>query len=368
VLGATVDGRRAGTERDTPGAASSEIHLIGRVRAPLHNDGWLLRRLAQLIDGTLWAVDAAGVGHIGDRAWRGIDAGAGNLPRSGTHIMVGIDTENLDWLDRAAPARVIVFCSGVAPSACLDQLRRIARDGARNIELVFFSAAEAARFGSGHRVLVPPIEVPPPRRRSTQELPLRGVEEGQEATAFRVGMVGQSCLAVGDAETAAALESLRQCADELAIYDPGPLRFLLRGARNVRCVPRTPGGLVPFLSGLDALVMRPHVWYYEDGMHEFFGARALGLPVLCPENSRWAEYVDDRVDGLRYRAHEDMLRLLAELRSATQWAHDIGTAARTRTLDALDAGELRRRYAGLAGGTVNERVPTAVAVNRAGRT
>jgi hypothetical protein len=358
VLGEVADGRRAGTDRVLPGADSSEIHLIGRVKAPLHNDGWLLGRLAQLIDAKVWAVDAAGTGRIGDRPWRGIDAEVGSFPRSGTHVVVGIDTDNLDWLDRAEPTRVIVFCSGVAPSACLDQLRRIARDGARNVELAFFSAAEAARFGSGHRVLVPPMEVPPPRQGSaTLELPLAGNLGAPKAAAFRIGMVGQSRLAVMDAETGESMQSLRQCADALAIYDPGPLRFLFGGAGNVRCVPRTPAGLIPFLSGLHTLILRPRVWYYEDGMHEFFGARALGLPVLCPQNSRWAEYIEDRVDGLCYQSHEQLLRLLVELRSAPDWAHDVGAAARTRTLEALDAEELRRQYADLAGKAVSARVP-----------
>ena len=160
VLGEPVGGRRAGTGLRAAGVSPGEVHLIGRVEAPLHNDGWLLRRLAQLIDARVWAIDAAGAGHIADRPWRGIDAAIGSYPRGGTQVIVGISAKDFTWLDHSGPSRVIVFCMGGAPSACLDQLRRVARDGARNVELVFFSATEAGRFGPGHHVLVPPVEVP----------------------------------------------------------------------------------------------------------------------------------------------------------------------------------------------------------------
>jgi hypothetical protein len=346
VLGEPVGGRGTGTGPRAARTASGEVHLIGRVEAPMQNDGWLFRRLAQLIDARLWAIDAAGAGHVAERPWHGIDAAIGSYPRGGTQVIVGINASDFEWLDHSGPSRLIVFCMGGAPSARLDLLRRVARDGARNVELVFFSASEAGRFGLGHQVLVPPVEVPLPELAPAKpEVPAKGVWRIEKPAPFRIGMVGQSGLAVLDATPDDIAQALRNCVDELVVYDPGRLRFVFGDARNVRFVPRTLGGLHSFLSGLDALVMRPCVWYYEDGMQEFFSARALGLPVLCPETSRWAEYVEDGMDGLCFDSHEQLQRLVGELKVAPGWARDVGDAARTRTLALLEAGEMRRSYA-----------------------
>jgi len=335
------------------------------VGAPLHNDGWLLRRLAQLIDARVWAIDAAGAGHIADRPWRGIDAAIGSYPRGGTQVIVGISAKDFTWLDHSGPSRVIVFCMGGAPSACLDQLRRVARDGARNVELVFFSATEAGRFGPGHHVLVPPVEVPLQQLAPAMpEVPPRGVWRVEKPAPFRIGMVGQSGLAVLDATPDDAAQALRHCVDELVIYDPGRLRFVFGDARNVRFVPRTLGGLDSFLSGLDALVMRPRVWYHEDGMQEFFSARALGLPVLCPAASRWAEYIEDGADGLCFHSQPQLQRLIGELRIAPGWARDVGDAARNRTLALLEAAEMRRSYAEFFGRGAIGNVPVGGAQSR----
>ncbi len=251
-----------------------------------------------------------------------------------------------------------MFCSGVAPSACLDQLRRIAGDGRRAVELVFFSAAETARFGGGHRVIVPPVEIPTLPQSTADLIPAA-------RDAFRIGIVGQTCHAVLEPD-AEDCTQLRHCCDELAIYDPGRFRFTHGDARNVIFVPRKPGALNSFLSGLDALVLQPRVWYYEGGMHEFFGARALGVPVLCPKASRWAEYIDDGVDGLCYESQDQLLRLLGELRTAPGRAEDMGAAARNRVLAELDPERMRRTYAEWIGGVPPRSIPGGNALQRAG--
>jgi len=334
---------------NAPGDA--EIHLVGRLHAPLCDDGWLLQRLGQLIDARIWSLDARGTGSFANRKWFGIDADTGSFPRFGTHVIVGVDTENFDWLDRATPDRVIVFCSGVTPSICLDQLRRIARDGARTVELAFFSSAEAARFGAGHHVIVPPVALPPPPPpAAAQAPPPRGVWRIEERARWRLGIVGQTHQAVQDVEAGEGLQRLRHYADELAIYDAGRLRFEFGDQRNVRFFARTPDGLLPFLSRLDALVVRPRTWYHESGIQEFFTARALGVPILCPVTSRWAEYMQDGIDGLLYENDDRLLELVSDLRTAPGWAADIGAAARKCTAALLDPERLGRAYAQLIHG------------------
>src|SRR5205823_3614709 len=58
---AARDGAASGSQSALSGAVA--VHLIGRVHAGDHDDGWLLRRLAEILDAntvTLWAADGDG--------------------------------------------------------------------------------------------------------------------------------------------------------------------------------------------------------------------------------------------------------------------------------------------------------------------
>jgi glycosyltransferase involved in cell wall biosynthesis len=203
-------------------------------------------------------------------------------------------------------------------------------------------------------VIVPPMEIPlRPLATPAEAPPPSGVWRIEEPTPWRLGIVGQSHHAVQDVEVGEGLKRLRHYTDELAVYDPGRLRFEFGDQRNVRFFVRAPNGLVPFLSRLDAFVVRPRTWYHESGMQEFFAARMLGLPVLCPAASRWAEYMEDGIDGLLYESDDRLLELVSDLRTAPGWAADLGAAALTRTVALLDPEKLGRAYAQLIHGPRN---------------
>ena len=103
----------------------------------------------------------------------------------------GVDFDCGEWVDRATAERVIVFCQSASPTRYLEQLRAIARDGARPLELVFPSRTLADRFGRGHAVLPPPLDVAAIRSTRVSE----GVVYDEwliEAPApWPVGIVGQ---------------------------------------------------------------------------------------------------------------------------------------------------------------------------------
>ena len=121
-----------------------------------------MRRLATILSAAephVWAADNLRDTGIFGKGSRRIDRELALFPRGGCHIFVGIDVDCTEWISRAEADRMVVICQPAPPADFLDQLRAIACDGARPIQLVFPSHAMAARFGPGHMVLPPPVEL-----------------------------------------------------------------------------------------------------------------------------------------------------------------------------------------------------------------
>jgi glycosyltransferase involved in cell wall biosynthesis len=250
----------------------------------------------------------------------------GEIPRDGCHVFVGIDIDCVEWIDRAEAERVIVFCQPAAPSQYLDQLRAIARDGARRIELVFPSQAMASRFGTGFAVLPPPIELEPPRAdRHRGPAAVRA-----RVNAASVGLIGRHWHPISPSADAEFLRRVAAVSGRLEIYDPGPLRYALGREATVRFHSRGPGALPRFVESVGCLLHTAGKWWLEGDGREVFVAMAAGVPVLCPRASTFAEYIDHDVDGLLYDERDDALELLAALRRAPARAIELGRAARTK--------------------------------------
>jgi hypothetical protein len=148
-------------------AAPAIVHLIGRTDAAGHDDGWLLRRLAKLlapVRPALWATDATPCADVDGVRATGIDPASGFVPQRGVHVFAGVNLPDSSWIEQAEAERVVVVCTAEPPSRLLDALRAMAREGERDIELVFTSATLATRFGSVGSVLPLPIELPPASR------------------------------------------------------------------------------------------------------------------------------------------------------------------------------------------------------------
>ena len=329
--------------RPRPGAAAGVVHVIGRVG----DGGWLLERLAALLapwHPTLWATDALPFATIAGQRAIGIDAESGAVPQGGIHVFAGVALHDVEWLERADADRVVVVCTPARPSQYLDQLRAIARDGARAVDLVFTTPGLAERFGGAGSVLPLPIALP-------SELPARGSAEASFGTwpiapppPFVAGVVGQDGSGVEEARSPEFLARLAQRAGVLAIYDPGRLRYPLGGDPAVRCIARTPGGLERFLGSLDCFVHRVRPWFDEGDGRPLVTAMALGVPVLCPRTSVFAADIRDRVDGLIYGSEDEALEMVGELNRAPAWARSLASAARERSVERLAPAALARRY------------------------
>ena len=314
---------------DPAGSAASSIHLIAGVLESSDGGAWLFRRLAALLAPyrpTLWVTDPGPRREPVGPNVRRLAPDIGEIPRGGCHVFVGIDIDCVEWIDRCDAERVIVFCQPAAPSQYLDQLRGIARDGARRIELVFPSHATASRFGAGFAVLPPPIELEPPRA-DRHHGPAAG---RARVDGVPVGLIGRHWQAISPSVDAEFLCHVAAVSGALEIYDPGPLRYALGREATVRFHSRGPGALPQFVESVGCLLHTAGKWWLEGDGREVFVAMAARMPVLCPRASTFAEYIDHDVDGLLYDEREDALELLAALRRSPARAAELGRAARAK--------------------------------------
>ena len=189
-------GERGGASRTrTAATLRPAIHLIGRVHAEEHDDGLLLRSLADLLGAdttALWATDSNGTETMGARNVERIDRGLGAYPRGGTHVFAGVDFDCAAWIDLADADRVIVFCQSASPTRYLDQLRAIAHDGARPVELVFVSQRMAERFGHGHASLPPPVDLAALAATVASEQSAHDEDLIETPAGWPVGIIGQN--------------------------------------------------------------------------------------------------------------------------------------------------------------------------------
>lgn len=344
------------SEKRSAGAGSADVHLIGRVRAGDHDDGWLLRRLADLLGpegAVVWAVDGDGSDRVGAHRTRRVDGGTGAVPRGGIHVYAGVDFDCAGWIERADAERVIVFCQSAAPTRYLDQLRSLARDGARALELVFVSRAMANRFGPGHAVLPPLLDVATFEPASTRE-PIVYDEWLIEAPVpWPVGIVGQNMRSPCEPTDGDLVRTLGGIAGHLHIYDPGGFRYLLGGSATTRFFERRSAGLEAFLAGLRCYVHRTAVWWQETAGRELYGAMALGLPVLCPRDSIHAERIEHGVDGFLYQSDDEAARYVSDLRRAPAMAAAVGRAARAKVRTLLDRDVQLRRWREIIAGSTS---------------
>lgn len=345
-------GARAAERRDGTGlaqAATAEpafVHLIGRAHAGDHDDGWLLRRLADILDldrRTIWAADGGGADAMGVRHVQRVEGEAGTIPRGGTHVFVGVEFECAAWIARSNAERVIVFCQSAAPTRYLDQLRAIARDGVRPLDLVFPSQAMAERFGRGHTVLPPPLDLAPAADFPPVLVPYE--ERLMEMSpVWPIGIVGQNQQFVCEPPDVDFVKALTSITGRLHVYDPGRCRYLLGGNPLARFFQRRPGGLESFLGQLGCFIHRVDAWWQDTIGRELYGAMALGVPVLCPRCSIHAERIEHGVDGFLYESIAEARQLVSDLRQAPAVAVAIGRAGRNKVRALLDGETLIRRY------------------------
>lgn len=316
-----------------------ELHIVGPEVDPDGDAGWRMRRLRDLLaplQPQCWNAPRIATGWEGfDR--HAIETPSGRRPRAGRVMLLGVEGET-DWL-REPIGDALVFIQRSLPSTALEQLRRIAADGARSLTLVFDSHAKARRFGLDRHVLPPPIDAAELSTLARSAAP-------RDPDRLRVAMVGQDGRRVVAPVAAAALVAIADAAGELCVIDPGPLRFVLGTARSVFCVPRDAPGVAAAIAGSDLYWHRPQPWWSEDS-RPLFEAMLLGVPALCPRTSLYGEYIADGIDGWLYDDDAAAQALVTSLRKDRARLRSAGEAARRKALERFDPRALAAAYRGV---------------------
>jgi glycosyltransferase involved in cell wall biosynthesis len=318
------------------------LHIVGTATHPGSESAWITRRLTELLasfEPVLWhASDAPTANGPWQQLDRHVlDAATGRHPQDGCVLLTSVECDTDSWL-RNPVDRVLVFMQSAAPSAYLERLRRIAADGARAVTLVFESHAVARRFGRDEYVVPPPVDLAE-FADATAATRVR-----RPASALNVATVGQDGRSVVIADDRELLQAIAAGAGRLSVLDPGPLRYDLGMIPAVHCVARGEQSLAQFVGDADLYLHRARPWWTEGQGRALFGAMALGVPVLCPRRSIYAEYIDDGIDGWLFEDRDGALATIDALRADRSRLPEAGRAARLKATRVFDPVGLARAY------------------------
>ena len=325
----------------TASATAGGLHIVGPVAdADAGDAAWVTQRIARLLaplEPTLWHPRAAASHRLSwSRVDRNvIDVAAGRRPEGGAVIVTHVECDTDAWL-RESIDRVLVIAQAALPSTYLERLRRIAADGGRPVTLMFTSRAKARRFGCDAIVVPPPIDL--------AAFDVAPRKAARPSATIRVGTVGQDGRRVVTADDTPLLQAVAEHAGELALLDPGPLRYHVGMSTAVHCIARGELPVGAFLAGTDVYFHRVHPWWAEDEGQLFFGAMAVGVPVLCHRGSIYAEYVDDGVDGWLYDDDASALAAIDALRADRARLAQAGDAAQAKARRLFEPRALARAY------------------------
>jgi glycosyltransferase involved in cell wall biosynthesis len=210
------------------------------------------------------------------------------------------------------------------------------------VELVFPSRAMAERFGPDLTVLPPPIA-----------FDVDAAPDGEAAKLrrpFTAGLIGRHFQSSSPNEDAHFLRALATASGALEIYDPGALRYTVGADAAIRCRTRGATSLREFLRSIDCLVHPPGKWWLEGDGRELFMAMAAGVPIVCPQTSIFAEYIDHGIDGLICEGRDAALEQVGLLRRSPELRADLARSSRSKvaSLAAPEraASSLRRLFFG----------------------
>lgn len=311
------------TAREVVEPRRMPLHVVAPAFDVMSDATWLVQRLRHLLAPlrvTFWNASETST----DGEWARLDAGkidvvAGHYPRGGAVVLAGVDGESDLWL-RESPDPVLVFVQRASPAILLERLRRIAADGVRALTLVFDSQARAHRFGGGHSVVPPAIDITQWPSPSGDTVPF-------QHGLLRIAACGQDRLGINAPRDVNWLRTIAEAAGQLDLFDPGPLREGVGSSRAVMCIPGDPSSRGSDVARCDLYLQRPMPWWCEDS-RMLFGAMLTGTAVLCPRASVYAEYLNEGIDGWLYDDGDDALRIVAELRNNPGRARVAGEAAR----------------------------------------
>lgn len=242
-----------------------------------------------------------------------------------------------DWIDRFAPARVILFCNTLNAPQSLRLTKALGRRTGRPVELRFASdlvRREMALPGLLEISPIPPTPVSSPR--------------GNASAGITVGRHSRDTFDKHHADDPAIYAALLDCGIRVRILGGTVLARRLPPRPGLDLLPAQPGATPAFLSTIDVMLYRTGAWT-EACARAIFEAMREGIPVVVDDKGGHAEFIRHGIDGMVVRSSEDALERLLQLCGDAELRARLGRAGRERFLTFYGEearASVRRRYLG----------------------
>ena len=302
------------------------LHMVGRFDDPHTGAERSLPDLADALQGrretALWSVVPP---HpmFAARGVRVIDGEQGAGPTGGSLLISGVHVRLDDWLDRAAPAQVILRYNLPNHLRLFDAIARIREATDRDPDLVFVSRAMQQSVALPGRVEPSLI-----RLDRFLQVPVR-----RPARPLTVGRLSRDVIEKHSPDDVALYRSLAARGFRVRVMGGTCLQGALGSVPGLELLPAGAADAADFLASLD-------VFFYRTGSFiEPYGrvvleAMASGLPVVVAANGGFAEQIHPGQDGVLVQTQEQAMSALLALAADETQRHRMGEAARATALRA----------------------------------
>ncbi len=287
-----------------------EIHLVNPLWAAKGGSSWrtveLYRELSEHATVRIWTDVNPDAMLAATLPIERIDVAAGQYPRGGTIVFIGVYHQPGDWVDLVKPRRAIVVYNIFQPQDLVVFMRRLFAAGMQNVEVVYASQLLKEQTKLKGIVEYSPIDL--------AQFPPKPPDAGRSQRPFVVGRLSRD-------------DPRKHHPDDLALYrrlvEQG-YRVRIMGGMDLAAQGAVPGGveLIPagseppasFLQTLDGFVYRTSPEWLEAFGRVIFEAMASGLPVVTHERGGYVREIRSGENGFLFETNEEAVEIIGRLR------------------------------------------------------
>jgi UDP:flavonoid glycosyltransferase YjiC (YdhE family)/glycosyltransferase involved in cell wall biosynthesis len=289
--------------------------------------------LRERVEVRLWTPTTADPRLVAQLPITRIDTFTGASPQGGTLIIAGSYFVIGEWLERARPARCILYYNTVVGPGlkmhALDRLRAAGIDP----EIVYCSRSVARWVGVPGTIFPSRIDV---KKFRPYDGPVRST--------FTVGRLSRDVPEKHHPEDPDLYRTLAARGVFVTVMGGTCLApFAASASEGIRLLPAGAQDAERYLHTLDCFLYRTSTDWYEAAGRVVCEAMACGLPVVCGRAGGYSEWIEHGIDGFLFDSNEEAEAIVLSLRNDASLRQRIGRAARART-EKLFSAEANARY------------------------